>query len=68
MADFFSRNGAEGGSVLGRPADRLEDRLEVGEIIRFIIGPIAPVNRVSVFNLGTEYGYDIKHDRNPHRN
>ena len=40
----LSRRGAEGGYILARPADRLK----VGEIIRFIDGPIAPVDCVSV--------------------
>jgi len=39
-----SRRGAEGGYVLARPADKLN----IGEIIRFIDGPIAPVDCVSV--------------------
>jgi Rrf2 family transcriptional regulator, cysteine metabolism repressor len=39
-----SRRGAEGGYVLARPADKLY----IGEIIRFIDGPIAPVDCVSV--------------------
>jgi len=39
-----SRRGAEGGYTLARPADRLK----IGEIIRFIDGPIAPVDCVSV--------------------
>ncbi len=34
----------EGGYLLARPADRLK----IGEIIRFIDGPIAPVDCVSV--------------------
>ena len=40
----LSRRGAEGGYILARPADRLK----VGEIIRFIDGPIAPVDCASV--------------------
>jgi Rrf2 family cysteine metabolism transcriptional repressor len=39
-----SRRGMEGGYNLLRPADKLK----VGEIIRFIDGPIAPVDCVSV--------------------
>ena len=39
-----SRRGAEGGYLLVRPSDRLK----IGEIIRFIDGPIAPVDCVSV--------------------
>jgi Rrf2 family cysteine metabolism transcriptional repressor len=39
-----SRRGVEGGYLLARPADKLR----VGEIIRFIDGPIAPVDCVSV--------------------
>jgi Rrf2 family protein len=39
-----SRRGVEGGYLLARPSDRLK----VGEIIRFIDGPIAPVDCVSV--------------------
>ena len=39
-----SRRGAEGGYTLARPADRLK----IGEVIRFIDGPIAPVDCVSV--------------------
>ncbi|MFO0891011.1 MAG: Rrf2 family transcriptional regulator [Isosphaeraceae bacterium] len=39
-----SRRGVEGGYFLARPADRLK----IGEIIRFIDGPIAPVDCVSV--------------------
>jgi Rrf2 family protein len=39
-----SRRGAEGGYVLARPADKLP----IGEIIRFIDGPLAPVDCVSV--------------------
>jgi Rrf2 family transcriptional regulator, cysteine metabolism repressor len=39
-----SRRGAEGGYVLAKPADKLN----IGEIIRFIDGPIAPVDCVSV--------------------
>jgi Rrf2 family protein len=39
-----SRRGAEGGYVLARPADNLP----IGEIIRFIDGPLAPVDCVSV--------------------
>jgi len=39
-----SRRGVEGGCLLARPADRLK----LGEIIRFIDGPIAPVDCVSV--------------------
>ena len=42
---MLSRRGAEGGYTLARPADRLK----VGEIIRFIDGPIAPMDCVSVF-------------------
>ncbi len=38
-----SRRGAEGGYKLARPADKLT----VGEVIRFIDGPIAPVDCVS---------------------
>src|SRR5262245_20253819 len=38
-----SRRGAEGGYLLARPADTLT----VGEIIRFIDGPIAPDDCVS---------------------
>jgi len=41
---IVSRRGAEGGYTLARPADRLK----IGEIIRFIDGPIAPVDCVSV--------------------
>jgi DNA-binding IscR family transcriptional regulator len=41
----FSRSDAEGGDVLARPANRLE----VGEITRFAIDPIALVDCVSVF-------------------
>jgi len=39
-----SRRGAEGGYQLARPSGRLT----VGEIMRFIDGPIAPVDCVSV--------------------
>jgi Rrf2 family protein len=39
-----SRRGVEGGYLLARPADKLL----VGEVIRFIDGPIAPVDCVSV--------------------
>ena len=39
-----SRRGAEGGYLLARPADGLK----IGEIIRFVDGPIAPVDCVSV--------------------
>ncbi|MGC1717710.1 MAG: Rrf2 family transcriptional regulator [Isosphaeraceae bacterium] len=39
-----SRRGVEGGYLLARPSDRLK----LGEIIRFIDGPIAPVDCVSV--------------------
>lgn len=38
-----SRRGAEGGYQLARPADQIT----VGEIMRFIDGPIAPVDCVS---------------------
>jgi Rrf2 family protein len=38
-----SRRGAEGGYLLARPADGLT----VGEIMRFVDGPIAPVDCVS---------------------
>ena len=38
-----SRRGAEGGYLLARPADGLK----IGEIIRFVDGPIAPVDCVS---------------------
>jgi Rrf2 family protein len=38
-----SRRGAEGGYRLARPADKLT----VGEVMRFIDGPIAPVDCVS---------------------
>ena len=40
----ISRRGAEGGYILARPADRLN----IGEIIRFIDGPIAPMDCVNV--------------------
>jgi Rrf2 family protein len=39
-----SRRGAEGGYLLARPADRIT----VGEIMRYVDGPIAPVDCVSV--------------------
>jgi Rrf2 family protein len=39
-----SRRGAEGGYLLARQAERLK----IGEIIRFIDGPVAPVDCVSV--------------------
>jgi Rrf2 family transcriptional regulator, cysteine metabolism repressor len=39
-----SRRGAEGGYLLARSADQLK----IGEIIRFVDGPIAPVDCVSV--------------------
>jgi Rrf2 family protein len=39
-----SRRGPEGGYLLARPADQLK----IGEVIRFIDGPIAPVDCVSV--------------------
>ncbi len=39
-----SRRGVEGGYFLAKQADRLK----VGEIIRFIDGPVAPVDCVSV--------------------
>ncbi|QEH33326.1 HTH-type transcriptional regulator CymR [Aquisphaera giovannonii] len=39
-----SRRGVEGGYFLAKPADRLK----IGEVIRFIDGPIAPVDCVSV--------------------
>jgi Rrf2 family protein len=39
-----SRRGVEGGYLLARPADQLK----IGEVIRFIDGPIAPVDCVSV--------------------
>ena len=39
-----SRRGVEGGYLLARPADKLR----VGEVIRFIDGPVAPVECVSV--------------------
>src|SRR6516225_7914991 len=38
-----SRRGAEGGYRLARPADRLT----IGEIMRYVDGPIAPVDCVS---------------------
>lgn len=38
-----SRRGAEGGYLLARPADRIT----VGEIMRYVDGPIAPVDCVS---------------------
>jgi len=38
-----SRRGAEGGYLLARPADRLT----VGEVMRYVDGPIAPVDCVS---------------------
>jgi Rrf2 family transcriptional regulator, cysteine metabolism repressor len=38
-----SRRGAEGGYLLARPADKLT----VGEVMRFVDGPIAPVDCVS---------------------
>ncbi len=38
-----SRRGAEGGYRLSRPADQLT----VGEVMRFVDGPIAPINCVS---------------------
>lgn len=38
-----SRRGAEGGYQLARPADKIA----VGEIMRFVDGPIAPVDCVS---------------------
>ncbi len=40
-----SRRGAEGGYLLGRPADRIT----VGEVMRYVDGPIAPVDCVSVW-------------------
>jgi Rrf2 family protein len=40
----MSRRGVEGGYLLARPAEQLK----VGEIIRFIDGPVAPVDCVSV--------------------
>ena len=40
----ISRRGVEGGYLLARPSDRLM----IGEVIRFIDGPIAPVDCVSV--------------------
>ena len=39
-----SRRGVEGGYLLARPADKLR----VGEVIRFIDGPVAPVECVSL--------------------
>jgi Rrf2 family protein len=39
-----SRRGVEGGYLLARPADKIR----LGEVIRFIDGPIAPVDCVSV--------------------
>lgn len=38
-----SRRGAEGGYLLGRPADQIT----VGQIMRYVDGPIAPVDCVS---------------------
>jgi Rrf2 family protein len=38
-----SRRGAEGGYLLGRPADQIT----VGQVMRYVDGPIAPVDCVS---------------------
>ena len=40
---MLSKRGAEGGYLLARPADKIP----VGQVIRFIDGPIAPVDCVS---------------------
>jgi Rrf2 family protein len=38
-----SRRGAEGGYLLGRPADQIT----IGQVMRYVDGPIAPVDCVS---------------------